>query len=234
MKFRVIAIIPARGGSKGLKRKNLRMLDDKPLIAYSIEAALQATLIDSVYVSSEDEEILRVARDYGASTIVRPHELAIDTAQNDIVIRHSLEEIGARDNFDIIVLLQPTSPLRRSEHIDKCVETLFEEGVKSTMSVCRVDHHPGKSVLIHDNEIIPYTNYQDIEARRQDMMEVYRQNGAVYALRIEDFFEQGKFYIPPCRACVMHKNESVDIDDELDLVLAEVLIENAKSRNKQK
>src|SRR5690606_5814991 len=113
--------------------------------------------------------------------------------------RHAIAELAtARHRF--IVLLQPTSPLRRGAHIDACLEPLLAGHARSVMSVTPVDHHPGKAVRLQDGLVVPYTNAFEMEARRQDLPEAYRQNGAVYALSIEDFLAEDRLYLPPCRA----------------------------------
>jgi CMP-N-acetylneuraminic acid synthetase len=221
---RTVAVIPARGGSKGLSRKNLRPLAGKPLIVHSIAAGLGASLVDAVYVSSEDEEIRAVAEASGARVIARPAELATDTAQNDAVTRHALQAIGAEGGQpDVLVLLQPTSPLRTARHIDECLGAYLGSTAATAMSVCAVDHHPGKCVILRDGLAEPFTNDRDIEARRQDMVPAYRQNGAIYAAGVADFLQTGRFYRKPCLAYVMHRRDSIDIDDELDLQLAELI-----------
>ena len=222
---RVIAIIPARGGSKGLPRKNLRMLDGVPLIVHSIRAAQEADLVDLVIVSTEDAEIAEVAKAHGAQVVQRPSELATDTAQNDAVVRHVLETVRSPANpRDIALLLQPTSPLRRARDIDACVALFRQGGVETALSVCEVDVHPGKCVYVRDGLIEPFTTDWDMEARRQDMEVVYRQNGAVYVVDADDFIRRGRFYSRPCAAYEMDRHDSIDIDDELDLQLAETLL----------
>lgn len=219
-----VAFIPARGGSKGLPGKNLRLLAGKPLIAHSIEAGLGAKLVDEVYVSTEDNEIADVAAKFGAKVIKRPPELATDTAQNDAVLRHWLEAnrtVGK--DAEIVVLLQPTSPLRRSHHIDACVRNYMENNVASCLSVCAVDHHPGKCVFLKDGLVEPYTCNEDMEAQRQNLMTVYRQNGAIYVVGVNEFLQSGSFYRKPCFAYIMDRRDSVDIDDELDLQFAELI-----------
>lgn len=219
--LRTVAIIPARGGSRGVPRKNLQPLGGKPLIAHSIEAALMANTIDAAFVSTEDAEIAATAARIGAQVIDRPTELATDAAQNDAVTRHALEAMRSAGHApEWVVLLQPTSPLRRAHHIDGCLETLWRTEAVSAMSVCPVDHHPGKAVTIAQGLVTPFTNDRDMEARRQDLPEVFRQNGAIYAVSVTAFLEHGHFYIRPCAAFVMDTADSIDIDTPLDLEIA--------------
>jgi CMP-N-acetylneuraminic acid synthetase len=222
---RVVAVVPARGGSKRLARKNLRLLGGVPLLVHTVRAALAARRVDGLYVSTEDREIARVAAAAGAAVIDRPAELSADAAQGDAVLRHALERMRQLGQApEIAVLLQPTSPLRRAADIDACVRLFEEQRAGSVFSVCAVDHHPGKAVLVRDGRVEPFTTEQDMEARRQDMVDVYRQNGAVYVVGVADFLASGKLYRRPCRAHIMDRRDSIDIDDELDLQLAEMLL----------
>lgn len=220
---RVLGIIPARGGSKGLLRKNLRSLGGMPLIAHTIQAALASRLIDLVVVSTEDPEIAAVAASFGATVIDRPASLATDTVQNNDVVRHAIQTIG--QDFSHIALLQPTSPLRSASHIDECLAPLMAGSARSVMTVTNVEHHPGKTLHLDPlGNISPFTSATDMEARRQDLPTLHRQNGAVYALATADFLKENRFILSPCRASLMPQACSVDIDSEFDLLIAENLI----------
>ena len=226
--MRTVAIIPARGGSKGISRKNLLLLAGKPLVVWSVDAGLGASLVEATYVSTEDAEIAEVAALAGARIIKRPIELASDTAQNDAVMRHALGAIRAEGHEpETAVLLQPTSPLRRAEHVDGCIEIYHRVGAASAMSVCAVDYHPGKSIVITNGMVEPFTNDHDMEARRQDMVRAYRQNGAIYITGVADFLSYGQFYKRPCVAYEMERALSIDIDEPLDLELVELMMANA-------
>lgn len=218
----VIAVVPARRGSQGLPLKNLRLLNGEPLIVHSIRAALGAKLVDTVVVSTEDDEIASVAAAAGAAVIRRPAELATNTAQNNGVVRHVLESRNLTDR--IVVLLQPTSPLRIAGDIDACVSPVVSGEARSAMTVTAVDHHPGKAVVIADGMVEPFTNDADMEARRQTMREVFRQNGAVYAIGARDFLEHDRFYLRPCRGVIVPAERSIDIDSEIQLMLAELIL----------
>ena len=228
-RVQVLAVIPARGGSKGLVRKNLRSLGGIPLVAHSIQAALQARTVSRVVVSTEDPEIAAVATSFGATVINRPASLATDTVQNNDVVRHAIETMGAP--FSHVVLLQPTSPLKTSADIDDCLKALVEGKARSVMTVTDVEYHPGKALFLDaSNEVSPFTTAADMEARRQDLPLVYRQNGAVYGLAVADFLRENKFILPPCHATVMPQERSIDIDNEFDLLLAENLLTKAQRR----
>jgi CMP-N,N'-diacetyllegionaminic acid synthase len=220
----VIAVIPARGGSKGLPRKNVRLLGGKPLIVWSIEAALGARHVARTCVSTEDAEIAEVARNAGAEVIMRPERLAQDHVQNNDVVRHVLETVGV-DRYRDLALLQPTSPLRTAEHLDGAIEAYRQAGARTAMTVAPVEHHPGKSVVLSAAGLVePFTTLEDMERRRQEMIPCFRQNGAVYLVSVADFLTLNRFYLPPCAGYRMTGEESVDIDCELDLALAELLV----------
>lgn len=226
----VLAIIPARGGSKRLPRKNVKLLNGKPLLAYSIEAAMQAPSVTDVVVSSEDEAIRAIAATYPIQVINRPAALACDTVSNEMVVKHAVEHFTeAHDNPDYIVLLQPTSPLRNGQHIEACLRHFMLSSAKSTLSVCLASHHPGKYMKINNDNLIPYTHIDDVEKRSQLLDEVYRQNGAIYALRTQDFLNTLTFYQTPCLPYIMEREVSVDIDSQFDLNFCQFLIECAKS-----
>jgi CMP-N,N'-diacetyllegionaminic acid synthase len=218
----VLAVVPARRGSKGLPLKNLRPLAGVPLLVHSIRAALAASLVNAVVVSTEDDEIAAVAAAHGATVVKRPAELATDTAQNNGVLRHVLESFPGQ--YRHVVLLQPTSPLRSAAHIDACLDPLIRGAARSAMTITPVEHHPGKAVHLNGDLVEPFTNEADMEARRQTMREVYRQNGAVYAVGVEDFLTHDRLYLRPCHGVVVPAEDSVDIDSELDLMLAELVL----------
>ncbi|RUR20234.1 acylneuraminate cytidylyltransferase family protein [Legionella sp. km535] len=221
----ILAVIPARGGSKRLPRKNILKLRNKPLVEYSIDAALHCDLISDVVVTSEDPEICSIASKTGAMVIHRPLELAGDTVSNEHVIKHAIEVFSADNYFpEYVVLLQPTSPLRTSVHLKQCLNQFLNSGMKSVMSVCKVEHHPGKCIRINQSKAEPYTSLEDVEKRTQDLEEVYRQNGAIYALKTADFLDELKFYQNPCFPYVMNADDSIDVDSRLDLQFCEFLL----------
>jgi len=222
---RITAIIPARGGSKGVKRKNIRETGGKPLLVWTIEAAKAAASLDNFYVSTEDEEIAALARTHGVQVLERPENLASDAAQCHDVVLDALDRLDPAP--DIVVLLQPTSPLRTGADIDACVQALVDRpAAMSATTVCEVDHHPAKCLEIMDGMMKPYTNWADAEARRQDLPPVYRQNGAVYAVRTHYFREKGRFLLPPVAVHVMDAADSIDIDDETALLVAGAVLKN--------
>jgi len=223
----VLAIIPARGGSKRLPRKNILPLCHKPLLNYSIDAAKHSSWVTDILVTSDDTEICHVASQQGLIVVNRPESLALDTVSNEYVIAHAVHAfMNNHDMPDYIVLLQPTSPLRDTVHLDACLKQYFSSKMRSTMSVCSVTHHPGKYLKIKNYMVEPYTSLEDVEKRIQDLPVVYRQNGAIYALKTKDFLQTLTFYQPPCIPYVMPVEDSVDIDSKLDFDLCELLLKN--------
>lgn len=221
----MLAIIPARGGSKGLPGKNIRLLNGKPLIAYTVEAALKAKHIDRVIISTDDEEIASIAVKYGAELpFMRPAELASDTA---MAIDNYIYTIGRLEKesgtpIDAFVVLQPTSPLRTAEDIDGAIELFDQKGADSVISYCQ-EAHP---VIWH--------KYLDAEGRfvdifesniknRQDNRVSYYPNGAVYVFK-SSVIRERKYYTNKSFAYIMPRTRSVDIDFIEDFEYAEFLL----------
>ena len=173
-----LAIIPARGGSKRLPRKNILDLCGKPLISWSIEAALKSKYISKVVVSSDDEEILNISSNFGADIIKRPYELANDTATTFDAIKHTINNL---EKYDYIVLLQPTSPLRNEKHIDEAIELLEEKQADAIVSVCEMDHSPlWSNTLPEDGNMRGFLREEILNKRSQDLEKYYRLNGTIY------------------------------------------------------
>ena len=222
-----IAIIPARGGSKRVPRKNVKLLAGLPLVVHSINAALASASLAKVVVSTDDREIAEIAASAGAEVVDRPVSLGADTVRNNDVVRHVLGLVPA---FDTVVLLQPTSPQRTGADIDAVLDRLVAAKARSAMTITTVDMHPGKFVTLSGDLIAPYTNEVEMEAQSQRLPPVYRQNGAVYAVGTRDFLEHDRFYLPPAAAHLMPADRSVDIDTELDFALVELLMRASGSR----
>lgn len=227
-----LAIIPARGGSKGLPGKNVRLLDGRPLIGHSILAALEAPSVTRVIVSTEAAEIAEVAMREGAEVpFLRPLELSQDETPTLDVLRHVLLELEAREGYrpEEIVLLQPTSPLRTYEDIEGALALRRREGADRVVSVTPVKHHP--SWMFHLDEhgrAIPYVGEQG--SRRQDLSALYALNGAVYVYRREHLLRTVPLPAEEVRLWVMEPETSVDIDTLLDFELAEFLLARRRSR----
>ncbi len=219
---KVLAIIPARGGSKGIPRKNVKAISGKPMILYTIEAAKECQYIDKVIVSTEDEEIAEVSMRAGAIVpFLRPDELAADDAKIIDVVMHAIEFYERKaERFDIIVLLQPTSPLRTGEDLQKAMEYFIRKGSKSLVSVSEVRENP---ILMRKfgekNEMVRLLE-KDSSVRRQDMEKYYRVNGAIYINSMSELNENTSFNDNEL-GYVLPKEHSIDIDDPEDLVVAE-------------
>lgn len=220
-----LAIIPARGGSKRLPRKNVLDLNAKPLIAYSIEAGLKSKYIDKVVVSSDDEEILNISKQYGAEIIKRPNELASDTATTFDAIKHAIDNV---ETYDYIVLLQPTSPLRNADHIDKAIELLMAKQADAVVSVCEMDHSPlWSNTLPADGNMYGFIKDEIKNKRSQDLEKYYRLNGAIYICKTDKLLEEKSFMLKEkIFAFTMDRKSSVDIDEEMDFKMAEFMIGN--------
>lgn len=215
----VVALIPARGGSKGIPRKNLAPLGGKPLLQWSIDAARAAETVTRVVVSTDDDEIAATAE--GAEVLRRPAELAGDDVPMLPVIRHALESFPC----EVLVLLQPTSPLRRAEHVDDAVRLLQDTGADTVVSVVPVPHRytPESLLALEGNRLVRVSGSEPQTLRRQDKETLYARNGpAVLALRVEalgDSLNEGDV-----RPYLMEERDSVDIDTPFDLELAELLL----------
>lgn len=225
---RVLGVVPARGGSKSIRRKNLKPLLGRPLIAYTISEAKMAKRLGRVIVSSEDDEILEVSRRYGAETpFIRPQELATDEALAIDVMRHAVISVEKEEGmrYDVAVMLQPTTPLRTAEDIDLCVEKLLSTGADSVISVVDVGpNHPLRMKTIEGDKLIDYEDETVENLPRQKLPPLYIRNGAIYATKRDVLIEAMSFKGKDCRAYLMPVERSVNIDDETDMALAEVLM----------
>lgn len=220
---KVLALITARGGSKGLVNKNIRLFNSIPLIAWTIKEAQKSDRIDRLVLSSDDDDIIKIAKEYSCETpFKRAAHLASDTATSDDVILDVLSRI---EGFDALILLQPTSPLRIRADIDKCLE-LFEGSKPCEMafSVCEDDRSPHSSLELTSDANIKMMFPKHLRKRRQDMPRSYHANGAVYVIDIEAFKKVGSLaQLRGQKAYVMPKDRSIDIDDMFDFKFAEVL-----------
>lgn len=224
----VLGLINARGGSKGVPRKNVRLLGDRPLIAYAISAARESRLIQDVVVSTDDAEIAEIARIWGAETpFLRPGEISTDSAKQIDVIRHAvrwLESAGRR--HDYIALLQPTVPFRRGEDVDKALTVLIETGADSVITVERIDGVEPYTYYSRDAQgrLAPFLDSDPRGVARQDFTPLYRRNGAVYAMKRNVVMEQNSLYGSDCRGVEMPVERSLNIDSLFDWEIAEALV----------
>lgn len=220
-------MVPARGGSKGVPRKNLKPLGGKPLLDYTVKAASGAKLLTEFIVTTEDPEIAEVAMTCGAKVpFIRPPHLAEDDTLTFDVVHHALQEMGVYD-YDAVMLLQPTTPFRESCHIDACIELMQDnENVDSVVSVVNVEgNHPLRMKRIVENRLVNYVDTGNEDMRpRQSLPSVYLRNGAIYLSRVNTILHSntlvGKEVIPFVMGC----EQSVNIDSEFDFVLATYLL----------
>jgi CMP-N,N'-diacetyllegionaminic acid synthase len=217
-----LAIIPARGESKRLPRKNLLDLCGKPLIAWSIEAGLKSKYIDKLVVSSDDDKILDIAVEYKIKGIKRPKKLANDIATTFDAVKHSIDKL---ESYDYIVLLQPTSPLRNFKHIDESIKLLEQKNADAIISVCEMDHSPlWSNTLDKDGVMDNFLREGILNKRSQDLEKYYRLNGAIYICKTDKLLKEKSFFLKEnTYAYLMNRETSVDIDHEIDLKFANIL-----------
>ncbi|MHB1340393.1 MAG: acylneuraminate cytidylyltransferase family protein [Coriobacteriia bacterium] len=219
-----VALIPARGGSKGVPRKNLRVVGGSPLVVHTIRAALTSAVFDVVSVSTDDDEIAAVAVSAGAIVVRRPADLASDSTLTEPVMQHALGALE-RDSapFDVVWLLQPTSPLRSAEDIVQGAALIAREDVDAVVSVCE-DH--SFIWVPSDGSLATVQPTYDLAARprRQDMPPRYRENGALYAIKRHLWDAQGVRAAGRVAPLVMPADRSTDVDSEADLVLVDAIL----------
>lgn len=220
---RILGIIPARSGSKGLKDKNIKDFKGKPLIAYTIQAALTTGIIDKLIVSTDSTEYASIAEKYGATANIRPSELATDTTSTIEVIDYhlSIEE----GSFDYFILLQPTSPLRTGRHITEAIKEIIEQEKSALVSVTEAEHSPLLMGTLDDSLSMYNFINPDNNKRRQDLEKHYRINGSIYIMDINEFKQNKNFYIENSVAYLMDNVSSIDIDNVKDFIVAERLYE---------
>jgi CMP-N,N'-diacetyllegionaminic acid synthase len=226
---RFLGLIPARGGSKRLPRKNLLPLAGKPLLAWTIEAALAARHLDRVVLSTDDAEIAALGQRYGADVpFTRPASLAGDTATAHSVTVHALQTLAAAgDHYDYVVLLQPTSPLRTTEDIDRAIELLLDRQAGAVISVCETDHPPEWSnTLPPDGSMADFFRPGIRGQRSQDLPKSYRLNGAIYIHRCETLLRDDSAAMDAnSYAYIMPRERSVDIDSAIDFEIAQLFMQ---------
>jgi len=218
--MKILSIIPARGGSKGLPKKNILDLAGKPLIAWTIEASLSSKYITKTIVSSDDKEILDISKQYGAAIVERPDGLSSDVATSESVAEHAinyLESMG--EIFDIVIFLQPTSPLRGSKDIDSAFKTMFDSCATAVISTCEFDNKILKTFIENSNGFLEGSSKNKYPfVRRQDLPLVYMPNGAIYIVSIESFKKVNSFLTSKTVNYIMPEDRSIDIDSQDDLI----------------
>ena len=223
-----IAIIPARSGSKGLKDKNIKELCGKPLMAYTIEAAIQSKVFDCVHVSTDSKEYADIAKLYGADVpFLRDPEYAQDTTSTWDTVRHVLDKYAEQgQKFDMVTVLQPTSPLRTAEDIVAAYKLFKDRDAMSVVSVCEMEHCPLWCNTL--GEDLSLNNFIDMNnsKRRQDIPVYYRVNGGIYMLNMDVLDDLQQLYASRSFAYIMDKKKSIDIDGYLDYIMAKTIMES--------
>ena len=219
----VLAVIPARGGSKGLKNKNIKVIAGKPLISWTIDAALKSKYIDKVIVSTDSKEIEKISKEYGASVpFLRPKELAEDDTSSIDVMLHAIEHFP---EYKIVIMLQPTSPLRECSHIDQAFELFFKSNVVSCVSVTKDKKTPFWSFSMdNENNLVSLFPNKEIPSRRQEIISTYHLNGAIYISTFLNLKKHKTFILEETFGYEMSIESSVDIDDIDDFNLASRLL----------
>lgn len=227
----VLAVLLARGDSKGIPNKNIKNLAGKPLIAWSIEAAKKSRFIDRIIVSTDSEKIATVSRKYGAETpFVRPKRLATDKAKADEALAHALKWLNKHGdkNYDLFILLQPTSPLRTTKHIDSALEKFINSPALTLISVKQAEKSPYWMRYIDKNGFLKNFFKKKPEANRQDDLFPYVPNGAIYIGKIERFLKTKNLY-ENCLPYIMNRTDSYDIDEPIDLKIAELILNSRRN-----
>jgi len=231
----ILAIIPARGGSRRIPGKNIKLLSGKPLIAYSINAALKSKYIDRVIVSTDSKEIARVAQKYKAEVpFLRPKKLSGDKATTVSALRHAVRFLEEQENYkaDIIVLLQPTTPLILPEDIDETVKKLVKTNSNSCVSLCEISERPEWMYKIKKNKANPFMRAKNSAKRIRSLPEIFRLNGGIYATKRDILMKKNRIIDNSnLSAMVMPRERSIDIDEPFDFLIAEAMIKHNKNKN---
>lgn len=226
----ILAIIPARAGSKGLPGKNSLKLNDKPLIQYSIEAGTNSKYIDKILLSSDCKECINIGNKMGLDIpFVRPSYLAGDNISSIDVIEHALNFLNAKnERYDILVLLEPTSPLRSSSDIDMALEKMIQENGKSLVSVAQSeDQHPDFTFKIDSNNaLVSWSEKKFTPKRRQDILPAYYLEGSIYISYVKEYLINKTFCFEGTLPFIMPKHKSFEIDDIVDFLCIESIMKN--------
>lgn len=225
--MKILAIIPARSGSKGIKQKNIINLNGKPLIAYSIEEALKSKYIDKVIVSTDGEDIAEVAKIYGAEVpFLRPKHLASDTSKTIDSVIHCIGEMRkVGEEYDYVILLQPTTPLRKVKHIDEAIELIIQKDEDSLVSVSKVKENPVLMRRIDENGHAINLLECSSTIRRQDFPEFYKVNGSIYINKVNERLNNNTSLNDNKLVYIMDEKYDLDIDYMIDLYVAEFIID---------
>lgn len=230
--MKVLAIIPARGGSKGVKDKNIRLVAGQPLISYAIQCAKESQKLTRTIVSTDSDTIAKVSEEWGGEVLMRPSDLAQDETPIVPVIAHILEELHQHygEIYDVVILLQPTSPIRTGEDIDKVIQMLEDdESVEGIISVVPMDDvHPARMYNLDKEQWMhPFLDNGET-AQRQELPVVYYRNGCIYAVRTASFKKNNSLMVAKKKAYVMPLKQLANVDDERDLIITDLLVKHWK------
>ena len=229
---RILAVIPARGGSKGIPSKNIFNVGGQPLIKYTIDCAKNSKYLDRTVISTDSTEIKRVAEEYGGDVpFMRPAELALDTSKTIDCIVHAvdtLKEMG--EEYDYIVLLQNTVPLRKSLHVDKAIEKIINSNERSLVSVTEVEQHPILMRTLNEDESVKNLLHMNSTMRRQDFPKFYKVDGAIYIQKIDDEFNLNTSLNDGKLGYIMERKYTTDIDNYIDIKIVEYYIEKEREK----
>ena len=231
-KYRILGVIPARGGSRTIPKKNIKPLLGKPLIAYTIVPAIRSKLLTRVIVSSDNKEIIEISKRYGAEVpFIRPKALATDLALAMDVIKHAVLETERLEGkkYNYVVMLQPTTPLRTKDDIDNALKKLIETGADSVISVVNVGPmHPVRMKRIVNERLIDYAEEEMENMPKELLPPVYIRSGAIYAVKRDILVNKRSFKGDDCRPYVVPEERSINIDSEMDFLLAEAVMRKMK------
>jgi CMP-N-acetylneuraminic acid synthetase len=231
---KILGVITARGGSKGIPGKNIKNLGGKPLIAYSIEVVKKSRMVTCLVVSTDDKEIAAVAKKYGAEVpFLRPAELATDTVGHLEVMQHAIKFMEDKHDikFDYVVIFQPTSPFRTVEDINKTIKKLIVKKADSAVSLVEIENnHPIKTKRLRGDRVLPYCIVEKEGIRRQNLPKAYKRSGAVYAMRRDLIMKKHKLYGNNIVGVIIPQERSIDIDDKFDWLKAEFMLKQLRKK----
>lgn len=228
---KILAIIPARGGSKGVPHKNIREINGRPLISYTIEESINSKYIDKLIVSTEDKGIAEISKKYGAEIpFLRPRKLALDETPGIDPILHAVKCLADKDcNFDYVMCLQCTSPFRKYYQIDEAIKNLYDKDADSIVSVRESEITPYWMKKIKDGKLKNFMDESIFYARRQDIPKTYRLNGAIYLAKTGILLDIKNWYTENTLPYIMDEISSIDIDNMLDFKFAEFLMKETNN-----
>jgi len=227
--MRNLVVIPARCGSKGLVDKNIKLLNGRPLLSYTIDAAIHSGIFNEIYVSTDSEKYAQIAIQLGAKVpFMRSKENADDYASSWDVVKEALKKYKeAGQQFDMVTLLQPTSPLRTAGNIIEAYDYYLKNKANAVIAVCEAEHSPlWSNTLPEDNSMTQFINWDIVDQARQKLAKYYRLNGAIYMINVSYLSQCKNIYESDSIAYVMSKENSIDIDDEYDFMFAEAIMKS--------